>query len=341
MNEVEELKSLFKKQSQGALSLNIAFIGVVNSLFSTLARIAPASSRILARETSMDPGYVARWCDAAYAFGYLEDDKTGTFRLSPTGEAMCPESPDTLMPLAIGAVLSAHMAERAAECMRTGEQPGEKVLGERKTILPWFGPMLEANFSPLFEEQVLPRVRAFEEINQKGGLVVDLGCGNGWYLRSLARHCPTLRGIGLDGFRENIEQANRRASEMKMSDRLTFLEGDILHYPVTEPADLFVMNRALHHVWSEKETVFACFRNRLKKDGTVVIWEPAWPLERSDLRDPSRRQLAFQGLGEYVQGNRLLTPEEIADEFESIGMETQTVLFANGNEAVVIARNRR
>ena len=93
MNEVEELKSLFKKQSQGALSLNIAFIGVVNSLFSTLARIAPASSRILARETSMDPGYVARWCDAAYAFGYLEDDKTGTFRLSPTGEAMCPRIP--------------------------------------------------------------------------------------------------------------------------------------------------------------------------------------------------------------------------------------------------------
>ena len=42
-----------------------------------------------------------------------------------------------------------HMAERAAELMRSGERPGEQVLSERQTILPWFGPMLEP-ISPAF-----------------------------------------------------------------------------------------------------------------------------------------------------------------------------------------------
>lgn len=340
MNETDDLKSLFRKQAQGALSLNIAFIGIVNSLFVNLGRMSDASSRTLAQESSLDPDYVARWCDAAYAFGYLDDDGAGIFRLTRTGEAMCSDSPDSLMPLAVGSVLSAHMAERAAECMRTGERPGERVLGERKTILPWFGPMLEANFSPLFEGQILPRIKEFRKVNRKRGLVVDLGCGNGWYLSLLARHFPELKGIGLDGFPENIAQARKHARELRMEDRLTFLEGDIRHYPVKDSVDLFVMNRALHHVWSEKETVFSFFRDHLKPDGAVVIWEPAWPSDRKDLRDPSRRQMAFQGLGEHVQGNRLLNPDEIMKEFDSIGMESETFLFANGIESVVVARKR-
>ncbi|MHB1285955.1 MAG: class I SAM-dependent methyltransferase [Leptospirales bacterium] len=338
MDETEDLKTLFKKQAQGALSLNVAFIGVVNALFTCLKQKPGSTPGILAQSSSMDPEYVARWCDAAYAFGYLDDDGSGMFSLTRTGEAMCPDSPETLMPMAVGSVLSAHMAERTAELMRTGERPGEKVLGERKTILPWFGPMLEANFSPLFEGQILPRVPEFEKVNQKGGLVVDLGCGNGWYLKILARHYPDLRGIGLDGFRENIDQATRVAMTERMENRLTFLEGNIREYPIKEPVDLFVMNRALHHVWSEKETVFSFFRDHLQPDGAVVIWEPAWPLNRKDLRDPARRPLAFQGLGEHVQGNRLLNPEEIAAEFSAIGLQSETMRFANGNEAVIIAR---
>ncbi len=339
MNEPEDLKSLFKKQAQGALSLNVAFIGVVNGLFTCLRQKPGLTPETLAQASSMDPGYVARWCDAAYAFGYLEDDGSGLFSLTRMGDAMCPDSPETLMPMAVGSVLSAHMTERAAELMRTGERPGEKVLGERKTILPWFGPMLEANFSPLFEGQILPRVREFERVNQKGGLVVDLGCGNGWYLKTLARHYPNLRGIGLDGFRENIDQATLHTKKEGMENRLTFLEGNIREYPIQEPVDLFVMNRALHHVWSEKKTVFSFFRDHLKPDGAVVIWEPAWPLDRKELRDPARRPLAFQGLGEHVQGNRLLNPEEIAAEFSTIGLLTETIRFANGNEAVIIARS--
>lgn len=49
--------------------------------------------------------------------------------------------------------------------------------------------MLEGNFSGLFEREICPGVPVFQEINQKGGRVVDLGCGNGWYLRALAIKC--------------------------------------------------------------------------------------------------------------------------------------------------------
>ena len=334
----DDLKQIFRQHSQAALTLNIGFIGVVNGLFTALYGLGEAPVEALAAAAACDTGYVRRWCDAAYAFGYLEAEGD-RFRLTPAGEAMRPEAPDSLMPLAVQSVLSAHMAERAAGLMPGGERPGERVLGERETVLPWFGPMLEANFAAFFASTVYPAVPEFAEVNAQGGLAVDLGCGNGWYLRALARRAPHLRGLGIDGFADNIAQARAQAAREGLEGRLTFRQGDIHDLTLEEPADLIAMNRALHHVWEkDTQTLFAWLRANLKPDGRVVIWEPAWPAERSALRDPSRRGMAFQNLTEHVQGNHFLRPEEIQDAFRAAGLKAEIHLFAKGNEAVIVAR---
>ena len=334
----ETLKTQFRQQAQGALSLYVAFIGVSAGLFSALQREHAASAGALAEKCGLDAGYVARWCDAAYAFGYLEADGP-VFRLSPAGDAMRPEAPDTLMPLAVQSVLSAHMAERAAGLMRGGERPGESVLGERASILPWFGPMLEAGFSALFESTICPALPAFQEADARAGLALDLGCGNGWYLRALGRRYPRLRGLGLDGFAENVAQARTRTAADGLSDRLRFEQGDIHDFTLEEPADLIAMNRALHHVWERgRPEIFRWLRDNLKPGGHAVIWEPVWPAERALLREPARRGLSFQNLSEYVQGNHLLQPEDIAQAFAQAGMPAQIHLFSGDTEAVIVAR---
>lgn len=333
--------SLFEqvlRQAQGALALQLAFIGVANGLFEALDRDGPLDSARLAAATGMDPAYVARWADAAYAFEHLELDANGWI-LTETGRAFLPGRPGTLMPFAVQAVLSAHMSERAAGLMRTGERPGEKVLEERENILPWFGPMLEHTFGPLFEREVLPGVPVYREVDARGGVVVDLGCGNGWYLRRLAARHPHVRGVGLDGFAENIEQARAAAEREGLGERLDFREGDIHNYVVDEPVDVIAMNRALHHVWEVgRDAVFAMFRDRLKPGGCAVIWEPRWPDDITALRDPRRRGMAFHNLSEHVQGNHFLRPAEVEEAFRAVGMSAETWLFADGAEMVVVGR---
>lgn len=324
-------------QVQGALALDIAYMGIANGLWSHLERLRHATPEALAEAAGVDGDYVARWCDAAFAFGYLKPTARG-YALTSRGRAFLPDVPGTAMPLAVQAVLSAHMAERAATFMKTGERPGEKVLAERESLLPLFGPMLEANFQPLFERAILQNVSVYREIDARGGTVVDLGCGNGWYLRALAAHFPHLRGIGLDGFDENIAQATQRAHEAGLADRLTFRTGDIYHYTVAEPVDAVAMNRALHHVWDERDKVFRILADVLKPGGAAVIWEPNWPASREALRAPSRRGMAFQNLSEHVQGNHFLRPEEIQAAFRAVGMDSEVRLFAQDNEAVVIGR---
>ena len=203
-----DLKKQFRAMVQGSQSLTVAYIGVVNDLFAALKRLGTGDVAAIATATRMDAGYVRRWADAAFAFGYL-DAEGEIFRLSEMGAAMSPDAPDTLMPLSMTMVSSVHMALRSASLMRSGERPGETVMAEVETLLPWFGAMLEGAFARFFEEKICPDVPIFAEINERGGLVVDLGCGNGWYLRALARRCGSLRGLGDDAFDENVAQATR------------------------------------------------------------------------------------------------------------------------------------
>ncbi|MHB8345578.1 MAG: class I SAM-dependent methyltransferase [Acidiferrobacterales bacterium] len=337
MSVSQEQRERVMAQAQGAVALEIAFIGVANGLLSQLDRLRQATADQLAFAASVDPGYVTRWCDAAYAFGYLSESE-GQFQLTDLGRAFRPEAPGTLMSFAVQSVLSAHMAERAATYMKTGERPGEKVLAERESILPWFGVMLENNFGPMFEKQILPQIPAFAEVDARRGVAVDLGCGNGWYLRRLAAQFPHIRGIGLDGFAENVRQAQERAIAAGFGTRLHFQVGDIYKYTVMEKVDLISMTRALHHVWDQREKVFATLHDSLRSGGVAVIWEPCWPQQRSDLAQPARRMLAFQNLTEHVQGNHFLNSDEIAAAFRQVGMVPAVHLFANGNEAVIVGR---
>lgn len=333
-----DLRERAMSQAQGALTLNLAYIGIVNGLFSALGRLGTAEVDALASATAKDIGYTRRWCDAAYAFGLLEEASPGRFALSEYGAAFLPEATGSLMPLAVQSVLGAHMAERAAGLFASGERPGESVLAERSTLLPWFGPMLEQQFSPLLEQEILPAIAIYAEVDARAGVAVDLGCGNGWYLRRLAARFPRLRGVGLDGFEENIQQARAAAKDAGLDARLRFTAGDIHHFRIEEPVDLIAMNRALHHVWDQRENVFRILLEHLRPGGAAVIWEPNWPTERTQLREPARRGMAFQNLAEHVQGNHFLQAEEIARELRRSGLEPQVHLFAQGREAVIVGR---
>lgn len=331
MISAEELRA----RSAGAMSLHIAFIGVVNGLFSTLHRLHAATAAELAQATGLDAGYLQRWCDAAFAFSWLDRDGEA-YKLSEDGDSMRPERSDSRMAAAVGTVLSAHMAERAAGLMRTGERPGEKVLAERETILPWFGAMLEHNFRTTFESKIVPAIPLFAEMNARQGLAVDLGCGNGWYLRALLGKCAQLRGLGLDGFAENVRQASELAASEGLGDRLQFAQGDIHQFQLPERADLIAMNRALHHVWEERGELFARLQAELRPGGALVIWEPAWPEDTSLLREPAYRGMAFQNLTEHVQGNHFLRPAEIAAALSAAGLKPE--IYPIGSDVVVVGR---
>jgi hypothetical protein len=124
----EDLRNTTMAQAQGAMALQIAFVGIANGLLDALEERSDVAPE-LARRLMLDAGYVTRWCEAAYGFGYLDLGDQG-YALTELGRAFLPGAPETLMPFAVQSVLGAHMTEHAAGLMRTGERPGESALAE-------------------------------------------------------------------------------------------------------------------------------------------------------------------------------------------------------------------
>ena len=80
----------FLRMGQGAMTLNLAFVGVSGGLFEALT--APSTAAGLAAAAGADPGYTERWAEAAFAFGLLERDGE-VYALSESGRRFCPARP--------------------------------------------------------------------------------------------------------------------------------------------------------------------------------------------------------------------------------------------------------
>jgi SAM-dependent methyltransferase len=303
-------------------ALRLAFIGLTNGLMETLDERGALTAEALAARTDTDPTYVGKWLDATYAFELVDNDGD-VFELTELGESFLPDTPGTMMPLAIQSILSARLADRLSELVRSGEQPGEAILEDFENITPWFGRMLEAKFRPYCREHVLPILEEVADLGSETTRVLDLGCGNGWYLRELLDTYDGLSGVGIDAMEENLEHARHATEEAGLGHRLDFERTDIFDYRPEESFDVVVLNRTLHHVWDRLDEVFATIGASLADDGWLILWEPAWPDTRDALRDPERKGLGMRNLAEHAMGNRLLEPDDIQRACELHGYRTE------------------
>lgn len=89
--------------------------------------------------------------------------------------------------------------------------------------------------------------------------VVDLGCGTGALLRTLAREHVNMRGWGLDANPEMCRVARHRIAAEGLGERLTILEGAVgdlsKHFPApaAEEVDVVVCASLLNQGWSSGE----------------------------------------------------------------------------------------
>jgi hypothetical protein len=159
MSIQEEQRKAVVAAAQGAMSLNLAFIGVSGGLFDALAG-GPASTADLAARAGADHGYVLRWSRGGLRLRpprsrrgrVLFAHRAGALRSGP------PRRHAHALRRAVRARRAHGRAHRGAH-EDSGERPGEKVLAERPAILPWFGPMLESSFGALLRAADPARAR--------------------------------------------------------------------------------------------------------------------------------------------------------------------------------------
>ncbi|MCK9490404.1 MAG: class I SAM-dependent methyltransferase [Xanthomonadales bacterium] len=109
---------------------------------------------------------------------------------------------------------------------------------------------------------------------EAGTRVLDLGSGSGEMLCTWARDHGIV-GTGVDMSRLFSEQAQRRAEELGVADRVAFIHGDAAGYVAGEKADVAACVGATWIGGGVAGTIGLLARS-LRAGGVILIGEPYW-----------------------------------------------------------------
>jgi 2-polyprenyl-3-methyl-5-hydroxy-6-metoxy-1,4-benzoquinol methylase len=302
-----------KEHLFGCVNVFLLNTGLELGLFDELRNAGDAGLTVteLARRKGLHEPYLSVWCQCAYGCGYLDVIMDSRFRLARHMETILA---DTHHPAYLGNVLRLFAAYCSLDLLeypqylQTGESFPVQAHGEGFTkLLAQHGLTKGLKFLELVIPY-LPRVAA---MLQHGASILDIGCGSGTFLSTLARAYPRCRGVGIDSDQNVIQEGARAIVEAGLHDRVRVLCRNAETLIFDNAFDLITMNSVLREVPTQRQAdvLASCF-TALKPGGTVLITDFALPDTLPDLRDPAHRSALMDMFVEMTWGHRLQTRRE-------------------------------
>jgi len=137
-----------------------------------------------------------------------------------------------------------------------------------------FDDMLERSV-PFYKETMAMAASLLEAFVPVGAVVYDLGCSTGATMLELARRLPDrdLHFVGVDSSAAMVEKARLKAEVYAKSERLRFVQADILDCPLQDPAAI-ILNYTLQFIRPLQRPEFARrLHDALKPGGLLLVCE--------------------------------------------------------------------
>jgi len=120
--------------------------------------------------------------------------------------------------------------------------------------------------------------------NNKPNVIVEIGCGNGWFCHWLSQQCKTATIVGIDVNDDKLQQADKLFS----STNVSFAYADIFKLNMLpQKADLIVLNAAIQY-FNDVKKLLTVLLNFLTENGEIHILDSAF--YRCDLIDDARER---------------------------------------------------
>lgn len=113
-------------------------------------------------------------------------------------------------------------------------------------------------------------------------VVLDLGCGQGWFLTLIAPYLSKGRAIGLDSWqkkdlsRNSRDQVLSNLEKRKLNEKVDILDGDMRKIPLEdESIDVITASLSIHNLsnFDERKKVLAEISRVLKPNGRIVLMD--------------------------------------------------------------------
>jgi release factor glutamine methyltransferase len=124
---------------------------------------------------------------------------------------------------------------------RLNHEPLDKIIGKREFYKYEFKVNSQV-LSPRPDTEILVE-KAISLINKDESIrVLDLGTGSGCIILSILKDCPNVIGTAVDISPKSLEIARQNAYDLKVDDRVEFLEGSWNDIQFTSQYDVIVSN---------------------------------------------------------------------------------------------------
>jgi len=272
VNSVEE--KLLEILNAGSLAVMIS-IGHRTGLFDVLNELTPSSSDQIAKAAELNERYVREWLNTMTAGGFISyNPDEGTYLLLPEF-ASCltrKSSPNNMAVYAQYIPLLGDVEDKIIDCFTNGG-------GLEYTEYKRFHQVMEEDssqtvVSALFNS-ILPLVDGIEEKLYAGIKVLDIGCGRGKALTTIAEKYPKSSFKGVDLSEEAIGFANDVVNKKGLTN-IRFIQKDVtnLDNEFGESFDFITTFDAIHDQAAPAKVLKGIY-NSLKDNGVYLMQDIA------------------------------------------------------------------
>jgi ubiquinone/menaquinone biosynthesis C-methylase UbiE len=315
--------------SAGAASLRMAYLGLRLGFLHLIAESEQGLTLDeLAQSCTVDERYLRAWAKTALAGEILDyDGATGRFTLAPFMDALLLDDEDFQYQagLVTSHAVESRLADRVRDCFTTGEGIPFADYGEE--MVETIHAFSKAAYELFLPSVLLPAVPGLRDRLAPGGTILELGCGAGAGLVSLAGAFPECTVTGVDPDPHSIALARQRIDEAGLGERV-HAEEMRAEDLTSEDAFDFIYTQISLHEMDDARIVLENARRALRDGGTILITEIRGPESIEDCRGTYNAVLAHidlfyeipQAIAKGGHAVGFFTLEEVAEMAAAAGL---------------------
>jgi 2-polyprenyl-3-methyl-5-hydroxy-6-metoxy-1,4-benzoquinol methylase len=266
-DKVVEYALLAWGYKQGEVVSLMVHLGDRLGLYRAMDGAGPLTAAQLAARTSLHERWVLEWLRSQGAAGLLDSSDGVRFELTAeAAEVLANEEGSIWFAAgAFGPAATPDTIDRLVEAFRTGAGLSYDDLGPSAahTIERMLAPWTRLVLVP----QILPQLDGVTETLARGGTVVDVGCGAGVALATMARAFPASQFDGYDPSTNAIERARGNVAGLA---NVTLHTAGASELPRAATYDFVVTLDCIHDMPFPAEAI-AAIRRCIKPSGTWLI----------------------------------------------------------------------
>jgi hypothetical protein len=301
-----------------------------------LAIAQPQTAEQLAASVGAHPGAMRRVMRALAMVGVFAEAEGGRYILTPISERLRSNTPDSMRDLFLLVTQDSHWLTwgHLVDAIRTGQPQPQAVFGmplfdyysTHASEADEFGRAMQ-NLSAMVTHGTLANYDF-----SHATLIVDVGGGNGSFVRAILQHHPRPRGIIVDlPYME--AQAHESIRVDALTDRCGFESGDFFRQ-VPSGGDIYLLKMILHD-WNDEDCV------RVLRSCHAAI-APLGRLVVVEILVPEDNAPGFAQLGDInmlvVAGGQERTQSEYSALFDRAGFRLTRVIATGTISSIIEAK---